>query len=52
MTAWMMRHPAGMQMVTGTMNAGRMKEICQGTDIVLTRQEWYELYLAAGHMLP
>lgn len=51
-TAWMMRHPAGMQMVTGTMNAGRMKEICQGTDIVLTRQEWYELYLAAGHMLP
>ncbi len=51
-TAWMMRHPAGMQMVTGTMNAGRMKEICQGTDILLTRQEWYELYLAAGHMLP
>lgn len=51
-TAWMMRHPAGMQMITGTMNVERIRQICQASDMVLTREEWYRLYLAAGHILP
>ena len=51
-TAWILRHPAQMQMVTGTMKVDRIREICVGADIVLTREEWYRIYLAAGHILP
>ena len=50
--AWILRHPARMQPIVGTTNPGRLKEICQAADITLTRQEWYEIYLAAGNKLP
>jgi predicted oxidoreductase len=50
--AWLLRHPARMQPVTGTMNTGRLKDCCKASDIYLTRQEWYEIYLAAGNVLP
>ena len=50
--AWLLRHPANMQPVTGTMNLQRLKECAQASEIRLTREEWYELYLAAGHPLP
>ena len=29
-----------------------LEEIIAACDITLTREEWYELYLAAGHLLP
>jgi len=51
-TAWIQRHPARMQTVAGSTNAGRLKEICKATDIELTRKEWYALYLSAGNRLP
>ena len=51
-TAWMLRHPANMQVIAGTMNCSRLTEICKGTDVILTRSEWYEIYRAAGHCLP
>jgi len=50
--AWLLRHPARMQPVTGTMNVERLKECIKAADIRLTREEWYEIYLAAGHTLP
>ena len=50
--AWLLRHPANMQPVTGTMNLQRLKECAQASEIRLTREEWYELYLAAGNDLP
>lgn len=50
--AWILRHPAKMQVVTGTVNAAHLAEIAAGADIVLTREEWYEIYIAAGHILP
>ena len=50
--AWIFRHPAGMQLITGTTKPERLKEIIVSSDIVLTREEWYQLYLAAGHLLP
>ncbi len=50
--AWILRHPAHMQMVTGTMNEKRLSAIAKGADITLTREEWYKIYLAAGHILP
>ena len=51
-TAWQLRHPANIQVVAGTTNINRIKEIASGADISLTRAEWYKLYLAAGHILP
>lgn len=51
-SAWILRHPANMQLLSGTMKAERLKEICKGADITLTRSEWYEVYLAAGYRLP
>lgn len=51
-TAWIFRHPAGMQVVTGTASETRLAEIIEAGEINLTRQEWYRLFLAAGHILP
>ena len=50
--AWLLRHPAGMQPVTGTMNVQRLKDCVKAAGIRLTREEWYEIYLAAGNTLP
>lgn len=50
--AWILRHPAGMQLIAGTMSADRLADICKAADIRLTRQQWYRLYLAAGNILP
>lgn len=51
-TAWITRHPAGMQVVLGTSTPHRVQEAAAGADVVLTRAEWYELFRAAGHLLP
>ncbi|WP_033165142.1 aldo/keto reductase [Clostridium sp. KNHs205] len=50
--AWLLRHPAKMQPVTGTMNLGRLLECLKAAEITLTREEWYQIYLAAGNILP
>ncbi len=50
--AWLLRHPAQMQPVTGTMNAQRLKDCVKAADIKLTREEWYQIYLSAGNILP
>ena len=50
--AWILRHPANMQLIAGTMNPEHLKEICAAADVTLTRSEWYEIYRAAGHCLP
>ncbi|MFY9714403.1 MAG: aldo/keto reductase [Microbacterium sp.] len=51
-TAWITRHPANMQVVLGTTTPERVRDAAAGADIVLTRPEWYELFRAAGHLLP
>ncbi|MBC1459160.1 aldo/keto reductase [Listeria newyorkensis] len=51
-TAWILRHPAKIQTVVGTMNPERLQAISAASNITLTRQEWYEIYLAAGNELP
>ena len=50
--AWLLRHPARMQPIVGTTNPERLKDICKASDITLSRQEWYEIYRAAGNVLP
>ena len=50
--AWILRHPANMQLIAGTMNPLHLRDICAAADITLSREEWYEIYRAAGHTLP
>lgn len=50
--AWILRHPAKIQPVVGTTNHQRLKDICEASKVELTRQEWYEIYRAAGNKLP
>ena len=50
--AWITRHPANMQVVLGTTNIGRVRDSAAGSDVPLTRPEWYRLFTAAGHVLP
>ncbi len=50
--AWLLRHPASMQPVTGTMNLGRLKDCVKAADIKISREEWYEIFMASGNNLP
>ena len=50
--AWILRHPAHMQVLLGTMTPAHIIDSAKGSDITLTSQEWYDLYLAAGNDLP
>lgn len=50
--AWLLRHPAKMQPITGTTNVQRLKDSLMATEFTLTREEWYEIYKAAGNILP
>ena len=50
--AWILRHPAKMQVIVGTMNPTHVEEISRGDDVELTHKEWYDLYLASGKFLP
>jgi predicted oxidoreductase len=50
--SWILRHPANMQVIAGTMTPSRLEEICKGADVTLTRGQWYEIYKEAGHSLP
>jgi predicted oxidoreductase len=50
--AWILRHPARIQPVVGSMNPGRIRDICKASGVQLTRKEWYDLYLAGGKKLP
>lgn len=50
--AWLLRHPAKMQPVTGTMNLDRLTQCAAAGDVHITREEWYQIYLAAGNILP
>ena len=50
--AWILRHPARIQTIVGSTNKKRVEDICKASDVRLTREEWYALYMAAGKQLP
>ncbi|SES15461.1 Predicted oxidoreductase [Salipaludibacillus aurantiacus] len=50
--AWILRHPANIQPVIGSMNPERIKDISKASGVELSREEWYGLYRAAGNELP
>lgn len=50
--AWILRHPAKMQVVIGSMNPDHIQEAAQASEVELSHHDWYELYLASGKYLP
>lgn len=50
--AWILRHPANMQAIIGTMNPAHIADICAACDVTLSHHDWYALYLASGKFLP
>jgi predicted oxidoreductase len=50
--AWITRHPADFQVVIGTTTPSRVREAAAGSQLPLSREEWYRLFTAAGYTLP
>lgn len=50
--AWILRHPARIQVLAGTMNPTRIREMAAVSHDTLTREEWYEIYRAGGNIVP
>ena len=50
--AWILRHPAKMQTIIGTMNPQHIQEACEAARVTLSHHDWYALYLASGKFLP
>lgn len=50
--AFVLTHPANMQVILGSMTPSRLVEMIDGREIALTHQEWYDIYFAAGNDLP
>jgi len=51
--AWLMRHPAHIVPIIGSIRPERIREAAMADDLGLTREEWYRLYLPArGEKLP
>jgi predicted oxidoreductase len=50
--AWILKHPANMQVIPGTTRLDRVLEMAKACDIPMSREVWYEVYLAAGNRLP
>ena len=50
--AWILRHPAKIQAILGSMNPDRIRAAAQAMSITITRPEWYRMYAAAGNPIP
>lgn len=50
--AWLLRHPAQIQVLVGTTNPARLRDFCTAADVTLSRADWNKLYCAAGNRLP
>ncbi|WP_313469591.1 aldo/keto reductase [Carnobacterium sp.] len=50
--AWILRHPARIQTIVGTMTPERLKQYARASEVVLSREEWYDIYRAAGNPIP
>jgi predicted oxidoreductase len=49
---WITRHPANIQVILGTTKPQRVIDSSKGSDLPLTREEWYDIYKAAGNIVP
>lgn len=51
-TAWILRHPAKMQVLSGTMKPERLQQMAAATDITLEREDWYDLLQEGLKLFP
>jgi len=50
--SWILRHPAKIQPILGSTKPQRIRDMCKASQVELSRQEWYDIYKAAGNKLP
>ena len=51
--AWLLKHPSQIQPIVGSITPERIRDAAKADELVLTREEWYRLLLAArGEPLP
>jgi predicted oxidoreductase len=50
--AWLLRHPAKMQIILGTMTPERIKNYAKASEVEISREEWYSIYRSAGNPIP
>lgn len=50
--AWILRHPAKIQLISGSVSPARIRDIAKGAGVTLSREDWYAIYRAAGFRLP
>lgn len=50
--AWILRLPEKMQPIVGSTNLDRLEQIAKASDVTLSAEDWYQIYLAAGYQLP
>ncbi|MCC6832657.1 MAG: aldo/keto reductase [Thermoleophilia bacterium] len=51
--AWVLRHPAGVLPVTGTMRAEGLRDAVGALEVTLSAEEWYRVWEAStGHEVP
>ncbi|MCP4436597.1 MAG: aldo/keto reductase [Actinomycetia bacterium] len=51
--AWVMRHPAGCVPIVGTQRPERIRECARAVEVILSRDEWYEILVAGrGEPMP
>ncbi len=50
--AWLLRHPANMQVIAGSVNLSRMEDIVKANEITLSRKDWYYIYKECGNVIP
>lgn len=50
--AWVLRHPAKMQPIDGTTSCEHLIDLCRASDVLMSREDWYDLYLSVDRLLP
>lgn len=50
--AWILRHPAKMQAIIGSMDPSHIRDACDAVKAEISHHDWYALYLASGKFLP
>ena len=50
--AWILRHPAKMQPIAGTTSCEHLIDLCHASDVLMSREDWYDLYLSVDRLLP
>ena len=51
--AWIMKHPAKITPVAGTVNPGRIQQLHKAAKLILDNQDWFEIWAESmGHRVP